>query len=51
MIVLSHGGIMKKAYEFLRYGVFDKAGHLFNFVHEDGICEDSSVENACVENG
>ena len=50
MIVLSHGGIMKKVYEFLRYGVFNEE-HLFNFVHEDGICEDSSVENACVENG
>ena len=51
MIILSHGGIMKKAYKFLRYGVFNKEGHLFNFAHEDRICENSSVENACVGNG
>ena len=51
MVVLSHGGIMKKAYEFLRYGVLNEEGHFFNFVHEDGICEDSGVENVCIEDG
>ena len=51
MVVLSHGGIMKKAYGFLRYGVLNEEGHFFNFAHEDGICEDSSIENACVEDG
>ena len=51
MIILSHGGIMKKVYKFLRYGVFNEEGHFFNFMHEDGICEDSSVENVCVEDG
>ena len=51
MIILSHGGIMKKAYKFPRYGVFNEEGHLFNFAHEDRICEDSGVENACIENG
>ena len=51
MVVLSHGGIMKKVYKFLRYGIFNEERHVFNFVHEDGICEDSSVENVCVENG
>ena len=51
MVVLHHGGIMKEVYEFLRYGVLNEEGHFLNFVHEDGICEDSSVENACVEDG
>ena len=51
MIVLSHGGIMKEAYELLSYGVFNEEGHLFNFTHENGICEDSSIENVCIENG
>ena len=51
MVVLSHGGIMKKAYEFLRYGVLNKEGHFLNFAHEVGICEDSGIENACVEDG
>ena len=51
MIVLSHGGIMKKAYKFMGYGVFNEEGHLLNFAHEDRICEDSGVENVCVENG
>ena len=51
MVVLSHSSIMKQAYEFLRYGVLNEEGHFFNFTHEDGICEDSSVENVCVEDG
>ena len=51
MIILSHGCIMKKAYKFLRYGIFNEEGHVFNFAHEDRICEDSGVENACIENG
>ena len=51
MIVLSHGGIMKEVYAFLRYGVLNEEGHLFNFVHEDRICEDSSIESVCIENG
>ena len=51
MVVLRHGGIMKKVYKFLRYGVLNEEGHFCNFMHEDGICEDSGVENACVEDG
>ena len=51
MIILSHGGVMAKAYKFLRYGVLNEEGHLFNFMHEDRICEDSGIENACVEDG
>ena len=51
MVVLSHGGIMKKAYEFLGYGVLNEEGHFFNFAHEDGNCEDSGVENVCIEDG
>ena len=51
MVVLSRGGVMKKAYEFLRYGVLNEEGHFFNFTHEDGICEDSGIENVCVEDG
>ena len=51
MVVLSHSGIMKQVYEFLRYGVLNEEGHFFNFVHEDGICEDSGIENACIEDG
>ena len=51
MVVLGHGGIMKQVYEFLRYGVLNEEGHFFNFVHEHGICEDSSVEDACVGDG
>ena len=51
MVALGHSGIMKEVYEFLRYGVLNEEGHLFNFVHEDGICEDSGIENVCVEDG
>ena len=51
MVALSHSGIMKQAYEFLRYCVLNEEGHFFNFAHEDRICEDSSVENACIEDG
>ena len=51
MVVLSHSGIMKQAYEFLRYGVLNEEGHFFNFMHVDRICEDSGVENACIEDG
>ena len=51
MVVLGHDGIMKKAYEFLRYDVLNEEGHFFNFAHKDRICEDSSVENVCVEDG
>ena len=51
VVVLSHGGIMKKAYEFLRYDVLNEEGHFLNFAQEDGICEDSGIENACVEDG
>ena len=51
MVVLSHSDIMKQAYEFLRYGVFNKEGHFLNFAHEDGICEDGGIENVCVEDG
>ena len=51
MVVLSHGGIMKEAYEFLRYGVLNEEGHFLNFTHEDRICEDGGIENACVEDG
>ena len=51
MVVLRHGGVVKEVYEFLRYGVLNEEGHFFNFVHKDGICEDSSIENACVKDG
>ena len=51
MVVLSHSSIMEQVYEFLRYGVLNEEGHFFNFAHEDGICEDSGVENVCVEDG
>ena len=51
MVVLSHGGIMKKVYEFLRYGVLNEEGHFLNLAHEDRICEDGSVENECIEDG
>ena len=51
MIILSQGGVMAKAYEFLRYGVLNEEGHLFNFMHEDRICEDSGIENVCIEDG
>ena len=42
---------MKKVYEFLRYSVFNEEGHFLNFMHEDGICEDSCIENVCIEDG
>ena len=51
MIVLGHGDVMEKTYELLEYGVLNEEGHLLNFAHEDRICEDSSVGNACVEDG
>ena len=51
MIVLGHGGVMEKTYELLGYGVLNEEGHLLNFVHEDGICEDSGIENVCIEDG
>ena len=51
MIILSHGSIMKKAYKFLGYGIFNEEEHVFNFMHEDGICKDSGIENVCIENG
>ena len=50
MVILGHGGVMEKTYKFLGYSVFDKEGHLLNFTHEDGICENGGVENVCVEN-
>ena len=42
---------MKKVYEFLRYGALNEEGHFLNFAHEDRICENSSIENACIEDG
>ena len=51
MIILSQGGVMAKAYKFLRCGVFNEEEHLFNFMHEDRICEDSGIENVCIEDG
>ena len=51
MVVLSHSGIMKQAYKFLRYGVLNEEGHFLNLTHENKICEDSGVENVCIEDG
>ena len=51
MIVLGHGGVMKKVYELLEYGVLNEEAHLLNFMDEDRICEDSSIKNACIEDG
>ena len=42
---------MEKMYELLGYGVLNEEGHLLNFAHEDRICEDSGIKNACVEDG
>ena len=42
---------MEKTYKLLECGVLNEERHLLNFVHEDGICEDSSVKNVCIGDG
>ena len=51
MVVLGHGDVVEETYEFLEYGVFDEEGHLFNFAHEDRICKNGGIKNACIGNG